>query len=168
MERIIRKTAAEDIPRLMEIFADAKETMRADGNMEQWNGPYPDPEAILRDIARGVSYVIADDGRINGTFAFIPGIEPTYNIIYGGAWLDGTLPYATVHRIAAAHGCHGIFDSCMRWCEERISNIRIDTHRDNRIMQKLINRSGFSYCGIILLADGAERLAYQRISGQDH
>ena len=56
----------------------------------------------------------------------------------------------------------------MRWCGERISNIRIDTHRDNRIMQKLISRSGFSYCGIILLADGAERLAYQRISGQDH
>lgn len=164
MRRIIRNTAAEDIPRLMEIFADARETMRSDGNMEQWNSSYPDPEAIMKDISRGVSYVIEDDGHISGTFAFIPGIEPTYGIIYGGEWLDNTLPYATVHRIAGCHGSHGIFDSCISWCSERISNIRIDTHRDNRIMQKLISRSGFSYCGIILLSDGAERLAYQRIT----
>lgn len=167
MERIIRKTEERDIPRLMDVFADAKQTMRADGNMEQWNGPYPDPDAIMRDISRGSSYVIEDDGVITGTFAFIPGIEPTYDVIYGGEWLDDHLPYATIHRIAGCHGSHGIFDSCMAWCSGRISNIRIDTHRDNHIMQKLISRSGFSYCGIILLADGAERLAYQRVGRQD-
>lgn len=158
---MIRSTVPEDIPRLMEIFADAKATMRADGNMEQWNGAYPDPDAIMRDISRGVSFVMEDDGRAVGTFAFIPGIEPTYDVIYGGAWLDDTLPYATVHRIAGCRGSHGIFDACMAWCRGRTDNIRIDTHKDNHIMQKLITRSGFSYCGIILLADGAERLAYQ-------
>lgn len=165
MARVIRNTEPGDIPRLMEIFADARQTMRSDGNLEQWSGTYPDPEAIMRDISRGVSHVIEDDGRICGTFAFVPGIEPAYNKIYGGQWLDDDLPYATVHRIAGGHGSHGVFDSCLDWCQERISSIRIDTHRDNRIMQKLISRSGFSYCGIILLADGAERLAYQRIAG---
>lgn len=167
MGRIVRNTVEEDIPRLMEVFADARQTMRSDGNFEQWNGAYPDAEAIMKDISRGVSFVIEDDGRICGTFAFIPGIEPTYETIYEGSWLDDRLPYATVHRIAGCHGSHGIFSSCIDWCAARIGNIRIDTHRDNRIMQKLISRSGFSYCGIIYLADGAERLAYQRMSEEN-
>ena len=32
------------------------------------------------------------------------------------------------------------------------SNIRIDTHLDNRIMQHVIKKYGFTYCGIIYLA----------------
>ncbi len=43
------------------------------------------------------------------------------------------------------------------------SNIRIDTHLDNRIMQHVIKKYGFTYCGIIYLASGDERLAYQLI-----
>lgn len=62
MARVIRNTGPDDIPRLMEIFADARQTMRSDGNLEQWSGNYPDSEAIMRDIARGVSFVIEDDG----------------------------------------------------------------------------------------------------------
>lgn len=46
---------------------------------------------------------------------------------------------------------------------EREPNIRIDTHRNNRIMQHCIDRYGFSYCGIIYLESGDERLAYQLI-----
>ena len=42
------------------------------------------------------------------------------------------------------------------------SNIRIDTHRDNRIMRHNIEKHGFAYCGIIYLANGDERLAYQK------
>jgi hypothetical protein len=30
-------------------------------------------------------------------------------------------------------------------------------------MQKCILRAGFTYCGIIHIADGSERLAYQRL-----
>lgn len=43
-------------------------------------------------------------------------------------------------------------------------NIRIDTHRDNRIMQHNILKYGFSYCGIIYLLSGDERLAYQAVT----
>ena len=37
----------------------------------------------------------------------------------------------------------------------------IDTHRDNVIMRHVIDRYGFTYCGIIYLLNGDERLAYQ-------
>ena len=43
------------------------------------------------------------------------------------------------------------------------SNIRIDTHKDNAIMQHNIVKHGFRYCGIIHLASGDERLAYQKL-----
>ncbi len=40
-------------------------------------------------------------------------------------------------------------------------HIRIDTHRDNKIMQNALHKKGFSYCGIIHCWNGSERLAYQ-------
>ncbi len=162
--RQVRHTQKRDIPRLMQLFALARQTMRADGNLSQWAGDYPNEEAILRDMARKVSYVITEDGRIIGTFAFIPGIEPTYRRIWRGHWLDRDTPYGTIHRIAGDPAYRGVFTTCLEWCWERLPNIRIDTHRDNRIMQALLQKHGFSYCGIIYLLDGAERLAYQRIA----
>lgn len=42
-----------------------------------------------------------------------------------------------------------------------IPNLRADTHRNNRTMRHLLEKSGFRYCGIIHVADGSERLAYQ-------
>ncbi|MBP5619849.1 MAG: N-acetyltransferase, partial [Bacteroidaceae bacterium] len=58
---------------------------------------------------------------------------------------------------------HHIFSDIMDFCFSRERNIRIDTHRDNSIMQHNIGKHGFAYCGIILLANGDERLAYQKI-----
>lgn len=40
----------------------------------------------------------------------------------------------------------------------------IDTHRDNKIMQHNITKHSFTYCGIIYLLSGDERLAYQYVS----
>ena len=160
--RQIRRTLSRDIPRLLQLFALARETMRADGNLSQWAGDYPDEAAIRRDMKRKVSYVIVEGRKVIGTFAFIPGAEPTYRRIWRGRWLDRDTPYGTVHRIAGDPAFHGVFSTCVAWCWERLPNIRIDTHRDNRIMQRLLTTEGFSYCGIICLTDGAERLAFQK------
>ena len=101
-----------------------------------------------------------------GYFAFLPSPEPTYARIDGGAWLDDRLPYHVIHRIASYPEVHGVFDTMLRWADKREGNLRIDTHRDNRIMQHLLEKHGFRYCGIIYLASGDERLAYQRL-GED-
>ena len=58
---------------------------------------------------------------------------------------------------------HGIFSSIMEFCFSHDTNIRIDTHRDNRITQHLIAKHGFTYCGVIYLLSGDERLAYQKV-----
>ncbi len=159
----IRKATPADLPALREVFAAAKAIMRADGNPRQWAGAYPDDAAVLRDIAGGWGHVLVEGGRIAGYFALIPSPEPTYSHIEGGAWLDDTLPYCVIHRIASVPDVHGVFAAAIQYATGICRNIRIDTHRDNKIMQHNLARHGFSYCGIIYLADGDERLAYQRL-----
>lgn len=160
--RIIRPAAAEDIPAIMEVLEAAKGIMRSTGNMLQWNDGYPSVEVIEADISRGAGYVMVDDhAAVVAYFAFIPSPEPTYSYIEGGEWLEDTLPYHVIHRIGSYPEVHGVFASLISWCLERDGNLRIDTHRHNTVMQHCIEKAGFSYCGIIYLANGDERLAYQ-------
>ena len=147
----------------MEVLSAAKKIMRSSGNLNQWTGGYPSEEAILGDIEKGCGYVVEDEGNIVGYFAFVPSPEPTYKNIYEGKWLDDSLPYHVIHRIGSFPEVHGVFKSIMDWCFSQDPNIRIDTHRDNTIMQHLILKEGFTWCGIIYLANGDERLAYQKI-----
>ena len=159
----IRIAHKEDLPEVMAVLDAAKGIMRASANDGQWVGGYPSEEVILEDIAKGNGFVVLDGGRIVAYFAFIASPEPTYASIYGGAWLNDSLPYHVVHRIGSYPEVHGVFKTVMDWCFERDPNIRIDTHRDNRIMQHCISSYGFTYCGIIYLESGDERLAYQLI-----
>lgn len=160
--RSIRPARAEDLPAIMTVVEAARGIMRASGNAGQWVNGYPSASVILDDVYRGVGYVVCDGGLVVGYFAFVPSPEPTYARIFEGAWMDDNLPYHVIHRIASLPEAHGVFKSLMDWCFARDRNIRIDTHRDNGIMQHCIRKYGFTYCGIIYLASGDERLAYQR------
>lgn len=160
--KTIRLSREEDLPRMQELFSESRGIMRANGNMLQWTGGYPSDEALMKDIARGVSYIIEEDGKAVGTFACVPGAEPTYLKIYEGEWADITSLYATIHRLASTKSSHGIAQCCFDWAWGKYGNLRIDTHRDNRIMQHCIEKAGFKYCGIIYLENGDERLAYQK------
>lgn len=148
---------------IMAVLEAAKGIMRSSGNTGQWVEGYPSADIILGDIEKGYGFVALDDGRVVGYFAFIPSPEPTYAFIEGGSWLDDSLPYHVVHRIGSLPQVHGVFRAIMDWCFERDCNIRIDTHRDNHIMQHCIDSYGFTFCGIIYLDSGDPRLAYQMI-----
>ncbi|MBF4807049.1 MAG: N-acetyltransferase, partial [Pseudoleptotrichia goodfellowii] len=86
----------------------------------------------------------------------------TYSIIKNGEWLSYE-KYGTVHRVASNGKSKGIFNEIITFCESKISHLRIDTHKDNKIMQHLIEKNGFHKCGIIYVADGTSRLAYEKI-----
>ena len=159
----VRQATYSDIPDIMAVMQAARGIMRASGNMGQWAGGYPDAGVIGADIDALGGYVLLQDGRIAGYFAFLPSPEPTYGRIYEGAWLDDTRPYHVVHRIGSYPEAHGAFDTMLSFCLGIDGNLRIDTHRDNHIMQHLLTSRGFTYCGIIYLASGDERLAYQRL-----
>lgn len=161
--RRIREARPTDVAEIMQVMEAAKRIMRSSGNMHQWTDGYPSEAVILSDMEREGGFVVDDGGKLVGYFAFLPSPEPTYTRIYEGGWLDDVRPYHVVHRIASYPDAHGVFSCIMDFCFSRDSNIRIDTHRDNHIMQHVVKKYGFTYCGIIFLASGDERLAYQRV-----
>lgn len=115
----------------------------------------------MGDIERGESYVCDDDdGRPVAAFCLAPSPEPTYAAIYGGAWLNDD-PYHVIHRLASDGTTHGVGRAVIDWCKKRHQNLRIDTHADNRVMQSVAERCGFARCGIIYVANGSPRIAYQ-------
>ena len=113
-------------------------------------------------MERDGGYVIDVEGRVVAYFAFLKSPEPTYDIIYDGQWLDDERPYHVIHRIASYPDVNHIFADIIEFAFSNSKNVRIDTHRDNTIMQHNIEKHGFTYCGIIHLASGDERLAYQK------
>lgn len=158
---MIRRAVTCDLDRVMEIFESAKKFMRSQGNMHQWNGAYPSRDVLEADIAGGNLYVeIHDDNTISGVFAFIQGNDPTYGAIEG-EWLNDK-SYGTIHRIASDGSVSHFSDRVFDFCFQLIDNVRIDTHQDNQTMIEAIRRNGFKYCGIIYIADGSPRLAYQK------
>ncbi|MBR1890002.1 MAG: dephospho-CoA kinase [Alloprevotella sp.] len=159
----IRQSTESDLPQMMHIFAEARTIMRSSGNLKQWINNYPSVELVREDISKGYSFVVERHNEIIASFVFMPGPDSTYTHIYNGAWKDDTTPYWVLHRIGKRTGPRGVFDDILRFCNNRSDNLRIDTHRDNKIMQKLLLRNDFQYCGIIYLNNGDERLAYQRI-----
>lgn len=156
----IRKALPADLDHILRIYAAARQFMRETGNPTQWGDHYPPRDMIEQDIAAGRSYVCAEEGVPCAAFAFIPGIDPTYLKIYEGAWLNDA-PYAAVHRVASDGTHRGMIARVMDFCLSSGLDIRIDTHRDNKVMQHQLLKNGFTYCGIIYLEDGDERLAYQ-------
>ena len=159
----VRKALPKDLPALLAIFDYARVFMAAHGNPTQWPPSYPDGELMGQEIARGVCYVLEQEGRVEGTFCYIPGVEPTYLKIDQGAWPDDR-PYATIHRLASTGDRRGVASEVIAWCLEHCESLRADTHADNKIMQHLLEKNGFTRCGIIHVADGTPRIAYQRLS----
>lgn len=143
----------------MALYAHARRFMAANGNPGQWGEVYPSDELIRGDITEGCSYVAEDDDGIQAVFVFKPGSDPTYSYIEGHWHYDE--PYSVIHRVAS-YGGRGAASECIQWCAKRCAHLRIDTHRDNLPMQRVVAKNGFDYCGIIYVADGSERLAYDR------
>lgn len=162
MNYTIRHSTKQDLPVILNLRDQAREIMRSYGNVSQWPEGYPLPEKFEEDIEKGCSYLMADEsGSVVGTFAFIPGPDITYKVIYDGQWLNDE-PYYVIHRIASTPDSHGILNTLLDYCEAIAPNIRIDTHKDNIIMRKGLEKRGYQYCGIIHLLNGDERLAFQK------
>lgn len=156
----IRKATPDDLSKIMKIYEVARELMIESGNPNQWGRSYPSQDLIKNDIDNEVCHVICFDEIPHGVFALFSDNEPTYQYIENGKWLNDD-EYVTLHRIASDGEVHGIFSCAINYCKEISDNIRIDTHEQNLIMQKLIERNGFQKCGRIYVADGSPRIAYQ-------
>lgn len=159
---MIRLANKNDIPNLQSIYSIARELMKKTGNPDQWKDNFPPLPLLFEDIEKNQLYVIEENSQILGAFAFIIGPDATYQYIENGSWLSEN-EYGTIHRVASNGKAKGCFKQIIQFCESKISHLRIDTHMDNKIMQHLILKNGFSQRGIIYVRDNSPRLAYEKL-----
>lgn len=152
----IRRAIMADMDDVLGIYAHARQFMRDNGNPTQWGDNHPRQEILVEDVELGRLYVVEADGRICGVFMFQIGDDPTYAHIEG-SWRSAE-PYGVIHRIAGMGG--GVFPVVLEFCRGLISHIRIDTHEDNKPMQHVVEKYGFTRRGIIYVEDGTPRIAY--------
>ena len=162
----IRKSTVQDVPRMMEIYAAARQFMVENGNPTQWaERGWPPEELVRRDIEQGKSHVCVHEGKVVAAFYYDFGkdIDPTYDLIVDGGWLDDSA-YGVVHRLASDRSVKGIGAFCLNWAFEQCGHLRVDTHGDNKPMQNLAKLLGFTHCGTIYVKeDPYPRLAYEKL-----
>ena len=167
----IRKSTTCDICDLMKIFDEARGTIATLG-IDQWQDGYPSHKIVLTDIELSRSYSAVIDGEICGTFVLVDDGEVTYDKIYDGHWITGddSQSYVAIHRVAISvkNRGQGVSTSIINYAADYAkslsrSSLRIDTHEGNKVMRRMLEKHGFTYCGIIYLENGHSRVAYEKI-----
>lgn len=168
---IFRNTTDKDRAQVVALYRQAQAYFKEAG-IDQWQNGYPNEETLLEDMAGGESYVLVDEEteEVVGTCFVSFRKEPDYDVIYEGSWQEPE-PYGVVHRVAVSSDRKGqglagqMIQHAAAMCRERgIGSMRMDTHEDNRSMQRMFAKNGFIYRGIIYLGrDGAKRVAFEKI-----
>lgn len=170
-----RRTTEDDIPAILAILEQAKAYLRESG-VDQWQEGYPNREAILDDIAagRGWTFECVDDGEIAGYECVAMTPEVCYRSI-DGSWLTEGENYAVIHRAMAAAKYRGtmLATEMFGFAAELAAglgkaSVRVDTHRDNRAMNRLCTKLGYQFCGVVDLssvdpAHDSLRNAYEKL-----
>ena len=153
-----RKSTKSDVSKIMELVKQAQEYFKSQG-IDQWQINYPNDEVINNDINNGESYVMLDGDDIVATTVISFAKEKSYENILDGKWITNG-DYGVIHRIAVenAHKGKGLSHKIIKYAEEvckqnNIHSIKVDTHEDNILMQSLLKKNGFEYCGIVYLED---------------
>lgn len=159
----VKRACPDDVAHILEIVNQARNIMRESGNITQWTSGYPSKEIILNDILQGHGFICVVDEEVVGYFCFMKGEDPdpNYQIIEKGNWLND-FPYGVIHRLASGRKVKGIAQKAFDFAFSQSSNIRVDTHHDNIPMQTFLAKAGFTYCGVIYVADGTPRDAFQK------
>ncbi len=162
---MIRQSKITDLTAIMPLFYEAIENFKKK-NIDQWQNGSPNENLIKNDIMSNCSYVYEDKGQILAYFCLKFEDDITYKVINDGNWKTSK-SYGVLHRVVVSKLAQGrgiakqLFNFAHQKARENNKNMRIDTHKDNLIMQGLIKSFGYEYCGIIHVSDGSERLAYE-------
>lgn len=162
----VRLVKKEEINRIMEIVAIAKEEMYR-SNIFQWDESYPKIELLLEDIDKGDLYGVEVEGKI-GAFACINSeIDDAYENI---DWEIKDKCYS-IHRLAVdttlgVRGMAGIlFDFTEELAKkEGIKTIHLDTYSENFKAQNLFLKKGYNkICEFDLKPNMKKFFAYEKI-----
>ena len=156
----IRLANTSDTNRIFEIYEYARAYMKAHGNPNQWGDNRPEKSLTKDDIKNQRCYVMEDEGHIFACFVFTIGFEKEYE-----AKFPSKDKYGVIHRVASDGSKRGIVERIVDFAKGKVNFLRIDTHEDNKTMQKCIERQNFKKLGIIYLEDKSTRILYELKEG---
>lgn len=147
-----------------DLLSSGREYQRQCGFV-QWEDGYPQIETVQNDILNQKGYIFTVDGAVAGYISIGYSDEPAYQEIDGAFRAQDE--YAVFHRITLGKEfrAKGLAREIIALAENHakasVSYVRIDTHKDNEIMRKILQRCGYVYCGKVYLR-GSERKAYDK------
>ena len=152
-----RPAVESDIEDIMLIVRQARNYLKKH-RVDQWQGEYPTQDIFAADIANGECYAVTYGERLAGFFCLTEAPESGYDKITDGKW-HGEGKYCTLHRMAieARFRGTGLSDMLVDFADETAKAkgaecVRTDTHRKNKVMQKLLKRKGYAYRGNVLVS----------------
>ena len=156
----IRLANTSDTNRIFEIYEYARAYMKSHGNPYQWGDNRPEKSLTKDDIKKQRCYVMEDEGHIYACFVFTIGFEKVYE-----AKFPSKVEYGVIHRVASDGSKRGIVEQIVDFAKGKVNLLRIDTHEDNKTMQRAIERQNFKRLGIIYLEDKSPRILYELKEG---
>ncbi len=161
----IRKACSHDIDDIMSILDEARAFQRQSG-FRQWEDGYPGRSDVERDIDCGTAYAFIDTDMTAVGYVALSSSDEAYDRI-GDIW-EHSGNYGVVHRLALGDRLRGqhttstlfsLIEQTLR--SLGITSIRLDTGTDNKIMQYLMAKYGYTSRGIHQFPWGP-RLAYEK------
>lgn len=166
-----------DIPAVEQVLRDGKASIAKLGIAQWQSDGYPSRAEVSHDVEKDACYLAEDEtGTALGTIALLFDGEPMYDRI-DGTWLTSSTSsaprYGTLHRTAVSRDAarkgvmSALFAEAERIARERgFESLRADTHPGNTPMRHLLERLGYTECGIVMLERDEpepERVAYEKL-----
>ena len=133
----------------------------------QWTEKYPDITAIKEDIEAGNGYVFKLDGDIAAYMCISFEKEPAYDFLSGSWHRDKN--YAVFNRLSVSDRFRGqgisnkVFELSEHLCISRgINYVRTNTAPENKLMQHIFEKNGYSFCGELDFR-GGKKIAYDKV-----
>ena len=165
----VRPATKDDLSDVMSCVKRLKREYFEANNIPQWQGDYPAKSDFAADLEAKRLFVMYMGECLVGFASVGFEDEPTYSEVEGGSWKENG-DYAVVHRFGINPDWHGmgmgtaLMGLADKLCEARgVSAVRADTHEQNAGMIRLLEKCGFERRGIIHLANGDPRIAFEKI-----
>lgn len=157
-----------DREKIEKIYEDGSLKLKSLG-INQWQGnEKPNLNNFSNLNENDIIYVLEDKEIIVSTLIIYDKDEDYENNLVG-TW-NSPKPYVVLHRIATLSGARKkgygrkIIEFAENYARENnFKSVRVDTHRENKSMQNLLNSMEYNYVGIVYLDGKRERFAYEKI-----
>lgn len=157
-----------DREKIEKIYEDGSLKLKSLG-INQWQGnEKPDLNNFSNLNENNIIYILEDKEIIVSTLIIYDKDEDYENNLVG-TW-NSPKPYVALHRIATLSGARKkgygrkIIEFAENYAKENnFKSVRVDTHRENKSMQNLLNSMEYNYVGIVYLGGKRERFAYEKI-----